>query len=144
VIRLLTHGGGVRVTLGAAVLGLLAGGEARQAGAAALLGNALSHLLVQLLKHAVARPRPCDANGVPLALIALPDPFSFPSGHAAAAFATALAFALAWPPLAPLLLGLAAAVAWTRVALRVHYLSDVAAGAALGIGGAIAAQLILR
>lgn len=142
-IRHLTHLGGARATILAGLLAVVAGGELAAAGAAALLGNTLSHLLVQLLKRAVARPRPCDAHGVPLALVELPDPFSFPSGHAAATFSTAIAFAIALPPLALALLLLAAFIGWTRVALRVHYLSDVIAGATLGTGGAIAAQLIL-
>jgi len=59
---------------------------AQQVGAA-LFALTSSHLAVQVLKRAVARARPCDANGRLLALIDLPDPYSFPSGHAAAASA---------------------------------------------------------
>lgn len=142
--RSLTHLGGARATIAAGLLVALAGGDAAPAGIAALLGNTLSHLLVQVLKRTVARPRPCDANGVPLALVALPDPFSFPSGHAAAAFSTVTPLALAWPSLAPALLAVAVYVGWSRVALRVHYLSDVIAGMMLGLGGALAAQVLLH
>lgn len=142
-IRRLTHLGGARATIAAGLVLTLSGGEAAQVGLAALLGNTLSHLLVQLLKRTVARPRPCDASGTPLALVELPDPFSFPSGHAAAAFATLTPAAIAWPALSPALFALAAYVAWTRVALRVHYPSDVVAGALLGIGGALAALTLL-
>lgn len=142
-MRAVTHLGGARATI-LLGMGLVAlGGDARRAGLVALLGNALSHLLVQLLKRAVARPRPCDAAGVPLALIELPDPFSFPSGHSAAAFAVALPVALAWPMLAPLVLLLATLIAISRVSLRVHHPGDVVAGVALGLGGAVAAQLLL-
>jgi undecaprenyl-diphosphatase len=53
--------------------------------------------------------------------------------------------ALAHPLLAPVLLPLAAAVAASRVTLRVHHLADVVAGAALGLAGAVgAAALILH
>jgi undecaprenyl-diphosphatase len=141
VTRLLTHLGGARATI---LIGLLLATFGETAvGLAALVGNAISHLAVQLLKRTVARPRPCDAEGRPLALVELPDPFSFPSGHAAAAFAVATAVGVSHPWTAPLVLPLAAAIAWTRVALRVHYASDALAGAALGIAGAIASLQLL-
>lgn len=111
---------------------------------AALLANAPSHVAVQILKRTVARPRPCDPCGRPLALVDLPDPFSFPSGHAAAASAVAATVALHTPLLAPVLLPLAAAVAASRVTLRVHHRSDVVAGAGLGLTGAIIATLLVR
>src|SRR5882762_11537957 len=84
-MRWLTHLGGARVTIGVGLL-LIAAGE-QLLGLAALFALTTSHLTVQVLKRAVARPRPCDANGRLLALIDLPDPYSFPSGHAAAASA---------------------------------------------------------
>jgi undecaprenyl-diphosphatase len=141
--RWITHAGGARATLGAGVVLVAAGGVERRVGFAALLANALSHVAVQVLKRAVARPRPCDAHGRLLALVDLPDPYSFPSGHAAAATAVAATVSLAHPLLAPLLLGLAATVAVSRVALRVHYTGDVVAGVLLGLSGAAAAAFIL-
>ena len=83
------------------------------------------------------------AGGRPLALVELPDPYAFPSGHAAAATSLAVTLAVAHPLLAPVTLPLAATVAYSRVALRVHHVSDVLAGAALGLGGAIAASRLL-
>jgi len=142
-MRLLTHLGGARATILAGAILVVIGGDERVVGLAALLGNALSHALVQVLKRTVARPRPCDAHGVPLALIELPDPFSFPSGHSAAAFAVALPVAFAHPLLAPVVLGLATCVAVSRVTLRVHFASDVLAGVLLGASGFVAAQLLL-
>lgn len=62
--------------------------------------------------------------------------FSFPSGHAAAAFAVFFALALmtrsAWLGLFFFLL--AAVVAFSRVYLSQHFLVDVAAGSLLGVG----------
>ena len=116
-MRWMTHLGGARATL-AVGLALVALGEPRL-GLTALLANAGSHMLVQLLKRAVARARPCDAGGRPLALVDLPDPHSFASGHAAL-------------------------VAYSRVTLRVHHVSDVVAGAALGLTGAVVAARLLR
>jgi undecaprenyl-diphosphatase len=140
-MRWLTHLGGARVTIGAGVA-LLPLGDGRL-GLTVLLANALSHAAVQILKRTVVRARPCDGDGRSLALVDLPDPFSFPSGHAAAATAVAASLSLARPLLAPLLLPLAALVGYSRVRLRVHHLSDVLAGAALGLVGAVAAFHLL-
>jgi undecaprenyl-diphosphatase len=98
---------------------------------------------VQVLKRTVARPRPCDANGHPLALVDLPDPFSFPSGHAAAASAIGTTLVLSEPFLALLVVPLAVVVSASRVRLRVHHISDVVAGAALGVAGGIAGAALL-
>jgi undecaprenyl-diphosphatase len=140
-MRWLTHLGGARVTIGIGLL-LIALGE-RLVGLAALLALTTSHLVVQVLKRAVARPRPCDASGRLLALIHLPDPYSFPSGHAAAACAVGGTITLAHPLLAPVLLPLAAMIAASRVTLRVHHIGDVVAGALLGLAGAVAAAALL-
>ncbi len=75
-------------------------------------------------------------------LIRMPRSTSFPSGHSAAAFAFATGVCTELPVLAPVLLPLAATVAYSRVHTGVHYPSDVAAGAAIGIGsGLLAARL---
>ncbi len=143
-MKRLTHLGGARFTLGLPLVLCGFEGEARSVGLAALLANAASHGVVQVLKRTVARPRPCDAWGRPLALVELPDPFSFPSGHSAASFAVAVPIAIAWPWLAPLALGLAIAVSASRVTLKVHHASDVFAGAALGIAGALGAMSLVK
>jgi undecaprenyl-diphosphatase len=98
---------------------------------------------VQLLKRTVARARPCDADGRPLALIDLPDPFSFPSGHSAAGFAVAAVVAYAHPWTAPAVLSLATLIAVSRVRLRVHRLEDAVVGSLLGLTGAAAAARLL-
>src|SRR5262245_54574325 len=140
-MRWLTHAGGARITIGTGLL-LVAAGE-QLLGLAALFALTTSHLAVQLLKRVVARPRPCDANGRPLALIDLPDPFSFPSGHAAAACAVTGTIAIAHPLLAPVLLPLAALISVSRVTLKVHHLGDVVAGVLLGLAGAVRAALLI-
>jgi undecaprenyl-diphosphatase len=121
---------------------VLVAGEVRL-GLVMLAANLLSHVPVQVLKRLVARPRPCDIFGRPLALVPLPDPFSFPSGHAAAVTAVAAPAILAHPGLGPVLVPLVGLVAYSRVALRVHHASDVLAGLALGLPGAIAAMQVL-
>lgn len=56
---------------------------------------------------------------------------SFPSGHSAIIFATAVAFAALFPRARGLLLALATLVAISRVVLSSHFPSDVVAGAAV-------------
>ena len=142
-MKALTHLGGARATVGTAVALIAAGDSERTVGIAALAANVVSHLAVQVLKRVVARPRPCDIDGRALALVALPDPYSFPSGHAAAATAVAATLTFAHPMLGPVLLPVATAVAVSRVKLRVHHVGDVVAGTMLGLGGAIFSQVFL-
>ncbi|GLF97688.1 phosphatase PAP2 family protein [Streptomyces yaizuensis] len=60
--------------------------------------------------------------------------YSFPSSHAASAAAAATVFAALLPtPCAPAVTGLAAAMCLSRLVLGVHYPTDIAAGAALGV-----------
>jgi undecaprenyl-diphosphatase len=75
------------------------------------------------------------------ALIRTPRSPSFPSGHSASAFAFATAVSGELPRLAPALVPLAGAVAYSRVHTGVHYPSDVVAGAAIGVACGL---LVLR
>ena len=97
--------------------------------------------VVALIKVIVGRVRPCDALAwcAPVA-VGSPGGHSFPSGHAAGAFAFGVFMALRAPRFAALSLGFAVTVAWSRCVLGVHYPSDVLAGALLGglIGAAFA------
>jgi len=67
---------------------------------------------------------------------------SFPSGHATTAFALAAVIGFVSPRWYVPGLLLAAAIAVSRVALGVHYTSDVIAGAILGLLGAHVVRLI--
>jgi membrane-associated phospholipid phosphatase len=69
---------------------------------------------------------------------------SFPSGHAAMAFATATCLAAALPRYAPAFFFVALTVAAERVLENAHYLSDVVAGAGVGLLGGYLAVLIVR
>ena len=97
------------------------------------------------LKDLFDRARPSVADPHLGSVVAIPGNPSFPSGHAATAFAAATAVAILCPRLRPWALALAAAVALSRVYLRVHYPLDVLAGALLGAAlGAIAALVVVR
>jgi undecaprenyl-diphosphatase len=82
-------------------------------------------------KLLVRRRRPFSTHQPPL--VRVPDSTSFPSGHSASAFAFATAACGELPALAPGLVPLASAVAYSRVHTGVHYPSDVVAGAAIGV-----------
>ncbi len=87
--------------------------------------------VVLVIKFLVRRERPQGDWG---GIYRNTDPHSFPSGHAARAFLIAvIASALAPAWLATLLWIWAPLVALARVAMGVHYLSDVVAGAVLGV-----------
>ena len=95
-------------------------------------------LLALVLKAIVERPRPFQALPHVEPLLHGTLGTSFPSGHAATSFAGATFLALAAPRLAPALFVLAAAVAYSRVYVGVHYPFDVVAGAVLGAAVALA------
>jgi membrane-associated phospholipid phosphatase len=96
-----------------------------------------------LMKAAVDRSRPPDAIGLD-ALVGVPASASFPSGHAMSAWATAGALAVLAPRLRAPVLALAAAIAFSRVYLGVHFWLDILAGAALGLAiGVLAAKSVV-
>jgi undecaprenyl-diphosphatase len=94
-------------------------------------GIALLAVLVMTLKFLIRRRRPEGEWG---GIYRQTDPHSFPSGHAArAALIAVLAAGLGPAWLAALLWLWAPLVALARVAMGVHYLSDIVAGALLGL-----------
>jgi membrane-associated phospholipid phosphatase len=126
------------VTVGLLAAGLATGKpQVTRAGGRLAVSLALAGLTVQAGKFALGRPRPeqsLDADGY--------SPFSgqvsLPSGHAAVAFAmaTSLADEIHRPWATVWLYGMASAVAWSRINDNRHWLSDVAAGALVGITSA--------
>lgn len=110
--------------------------EERRSGAVLATASAgLSLLIAQPIAHAVDRLRPFAAHpGHAHVLIARsPDP-SFPSDHAAGAFALAFGIWLYDRTLGSVLLVLGAILAFARVYVGAHYPGDVIAGALLGMG----------
>jgi undecaprenyl-diphosphatase len=115
-----------------------------RAACAAALAVTTAALLVTVLKDLFDRARPPVADPALDPVGIVPASASFPSGHAATAFAAAVAVALVYPRLGRPLLALAVVVAVSRVYLGVHYVLDVAAGTLLGIAVGIAAAWLIR
>src|SRR5262245_54154538 len=96
-----------------------------------LAGMLMTALVVQVLKWLIRRPRPRGEWGAHYRRI---DPHSFPSGHAARAVMLAVVSLFLGPWWwAALLVVWAPLVSLARVVMRVHYVSDVLAGAACGL-----------
>jgi undecaprenyl-diphosphatase len=111
----------------------------RRASVAAVLSAGLALAVGKVISELVDRSRPfvVDAHGVHLFSGHAADP-SFPSDHATASFAVATAILLRHRRAGILALAAAAVLSVGRVALGVHYPSDVLAGAALGAAAALA------
>jgi undecaprenyl-diphosphatase len=126
-----------------AIVFLLAGGlrfrDWRQATVAAVLSAGLALAIGKVISELVDRARPfvADPHGVHLFSSHAADP-GFPSDHATAAFAVAVAILLRKRGWGVAALVAAAILSVGRVALGFHYPSDVLAGAALGAAAALA------
>lgn len=110
----------------------------KQATVAALLSASLALLANQAVAHVWDRPRPFAAHPLATHLFAAPSPDpSFPSDHAAAAFAIAVAILVFSRRAGAAFLAAATLIAVSRVVLGLHYPSDVLAGAAVGTAAAL-------
>ncbi|PWM70529.1 MAG: phosphatase PAP2 family protein [Bacillota bacterium] len=130
----------------AAAIVLLCFKKTRRAGVVTAAALLVDFLIVNVfLKNVVARTRPFDEEPALRVFLAeigypLPDDYSFPSGHSAISFCGAAALTYffkgkgAWSFLAAFF------IAFSRLYLGVHYVTDVLAGAAIGaaIGFAVA------
>jgi undecaprenyl-diphosphatase len=95
----------------------------------------------KMVKHSTVRSRPYQVNPLVSANAAVLDRFSFPSGHTLHAIAFTLIACSYYPGLWAILAPFTLLTAVSRVALGLHYPSDVIAGGALG--GAIAGASFL-
>jgi membrane-associated phospholipid phosphatase len=133
----------------AATLAVTGGPAGRRAAVRGVLAVAVSSTLVNAgVKSLSRRRRPDRAGaGVPgVRHVRMPTSASFPSGHAASAFAFATAIGGEKPWVSLALRFLAAGVAYSRVHTGVHYPGDTVAGALIGAaaGQAVAATLDRR
>jgi undecaprenyl-diphosphatase len=111
--------------------------EAQRAVVAAGLSAGLALAIAAVMARVVDRPRPfVSHHGVHLFVAHAADP-GFPSDHATAAFAIAVALLLRFRAWGIVTLVAATVLAVGRVALGIHYPTDVLAGAVLGAAVAL-------
>ena len=111
---------------------------------ATVVAVAVAELVARGLQAGIGRERPPLQTPDPAPLVHVPHTGSLPSGHAATSFAAAAVLALTVPRLAAPAVVLAAAIAWSRLVVGVHYPLDAVAGAALGAAIAVAVHYGLR
>ncbi len=87
-----------------------------------------------IIKHVVRRVRPSEILPEEEHIVDPPKHYSFPSGHSASSFSVvAVTFIRCSPWLFVPVLVLASLIAFSRMYLRVHYITDVVAGVILGL-----------
>jgi len=107
-----------------------------------------SGILAQLIKHILGRSRPSLMgidNNVYFNFFTFDSSFhSFPSGHASTIFAAALVFSFIAPKLKIFIYLLAIGIAFSRVVVGAHFITDVVAGAFVALIGFKISILILH
>ncbi len=86
-----------------------------------------------IIKPIVARIRPYEINRMANIIVSAPSDYSFPSGHTLFAFGAATIIFLYNKKAGILMYGFALLMGFSRLYLYVHFPSDVAIGAFLGI-----------
>jgi membrane-associated phospholipid phosphatase len=129
-----------RLWLGmAAAIAVLGRSRGRRAAVEGVIAIGATSAAVNLgIKPIARRRRPDRTSTTPddARYVSMPESTSFPSGHAASAFAFAYAVGRHLPGLAVPIRLLAGGVAYSRVHTGVHYPGDVAIGSIVGAGTA--------
>lgn len=104
-----------------------------------------SAIVSNILKYSISRPRPFITHPIIEKISAGGSP-SLPSGHTTDAFAIATAISIAYPKWYIIIPAYtwAFTVAYSRMFLGVHYLSDVIAGMIIGVSLAIIGKMLLK
>jgi undecaprenyl-diphosphatase len=123
--------------VGVAALFLSGSARLRRAAVAAGLTAGVALGLAHFLASAVNRNRPFVDHPLAHNFLAHANDPGFPSDHATGAFAIAFALVLRDRKIGIVALLLALVLSFGRVALGVHYPSDVFAGAVLGLAAAL-------
>jgi undecaprenyl-diphosphatase len=119
------------------------GGPARHTAWMMLVAGVANLAVYSVLKRTTARSRPYVVCDDIKACVRALDRGSFPSGHTMHAVCFATLAGLQFPLLGLTLAPFVALTAYGRVALGLHYPSDVAAGAGIGLFSAAAVMLLM-
>jgi undecaprenyl-diphosphatase len=123
------------IWVGLAAALALAGERPRRAAAVGLVATGVTSAVVNVgVKPVFRRERPPGPTAVRTHVVRMPTSASYPSGHAASAFAFSTAVGGVLPQLDAALRLAATAVAYSRVHTGVHFPGDVVAGAVIGAG----------
>jgi undecaprenyl-diphosphatase len=140
-MRLISRSGDLGLIWFCACLTLLFWLEYRRIARTCIFTLLLTALLGEgMLKHIFRRPRPFVTHGPVELTIPMPTSFSFPSGHTASSIAAARVLSLAGPRIALAAFCYAVLIAFSRVYLKAHYVTDVVAGSLVGL---VCAELML-
>ena len=97
-----------------------------------LLAILVAGVLTQIIKHVVGRPRPNYSvveNNFDFYFFSLNSSFhSFPSGHTSTIFVVALCFSLFLPKIKYFFIFFASIIAFSRVVVGAHFLTDIIGG----------------
>lgn len=118
----------------------------RLAGVNIVLALSIAHIMGEIIiKHVVKRIRPCHKLEDDEQIINRPKFYSFPSGHTTASFSVVGVAVLRCSPIVFIpILCLATIIAFSRLYLRVHYLTDVIVGMLLGLFCGISSVFIFN
>lgn len=143
---LITHLGDAGIVWIVLAIILVINPKTRRTGAIVTLALVFDLILCNcILKPIFARTRPYDINTSVELLIKRPKDYSFPSGHTAASFASAVSLLLAkQKTLTVVAFILAVLIAFSRIYLYVHYPTDILGGALAGTVVAVLGFLTIR
>ncbi|MED9903056.1 MAG: phosphatase PAP2 family protein [Lachnospiraceae bacterium] len=119
--------------------------KTRRMGFTMMGAMALSYLLGNLmLKNLIGRARPCVVDTSVTLLIPQPGEYSFPSGHTLNGFTAATVIFLYSKKAGIPALVFAAAIAFSRLYLFVHYPTDILGGILLGVADAVIVYMLVQ
>ena len=104
--------------------------------------------ITQVLKHLVGRPRPNHTDfetGIGFNFLSLDSGFhSFPSGHSSTIFCAAIILSYFLPKIKYFLILVAGVVAFSRVVVGAHFLTDIVGGIVIAFIGVKIVKIILE
>ena len=124
-------------------IALLGGPEGAHCALHMLGVGVLALTVYKLVKHCAGRARPCVRIESVRRCVEPLDEFSFPSGHTLHAVAFSVVALAYFPSLTVALAPFVVLTGLSRIALGLHYPSDVVAGAGIGAGVALLSFAVL-